>query len=305
MWERVKGLLTENLNLKLISFAFALVLYSLVHSGQDARGSISVDLEVNLPPDSSEKVFVGAVPRAVRVFVRGSAQTIDNLRGGAVHMIVDLTTAPDHIAFNPRMVRLPDGVRVEIEQFEPAGLELNWEPRITREVPVQVSVVGTPTNGYVVKGPLEAEPKTVEVRGPQSEVLVLQHVRAEAFDVRTIGSEGRFPRQLAIERPNPRLKIEPTSVVVTASIAREVSERLFPRLPVAVLGAPKGKTLPAEVDVRVLCPPELVRGLRSEQIVPRVEIPPDEPTGSLSLPVTVRVDRCEAFVNPREVVTRW
>ena len=39
MWDRIKAMLTENLNLKLLSFAFALVLYSLVHGGQDSRGS--------------------------------------------------------------------------------------------------------------------------------------------------------------------------------------------------------------------------------------------------------------------------
>lgn len=305
MWDRIKAMLTENLNLKLLSFAFALVLYSLVHTGQDARGSISVDLEANLPPESADKVFVGTIPRDVRIFVRGSTQTIDNLRGGAVHMIVDLTAAPDHVVFSPKMVRLPDGVRVDIEQFEPASIELKWEQRITREVPVQVSVVGAPADGYVVKGPLVAEPKTVKVRGPQSDVLVLQHVRAEAFDVRTISSEGRYPRQLAIERPNPRLKIEPTSVVVTADVAREVAERVFQKLPVAVVGPPKGRTLPAEVDVRLVCPPDIVRSVRSEQIVPQVEVTSKDPSGSLSLPVTVKMDRCEALVTPREVVTRW
>src|SRR6185369_16899866 len=148
MWERIRAMLTENLNLKLLSFAFALVLYSLVHGGQDARGSISVDLEVNLPPENSDKVFVGSIPRDVRVFVRGSTQTIDNLRGGAMHMIVDLQDAPDHIVFTSKMVRLPDGLRVEVEQFEPPSMDLKWEPRVTRDVPVQVSVVGSPADGY-------------------------------------------------------------------------------------------------------------------------------------------------------------
>src|SRR6478672_5699771 len=185
MWDRIKTMLTENLNLKLLSFAFALILYSLVHGGQDARGSISVDLEVNLPPESGDKVFIGTIPRDVRIFVRGSTQTIDNLRGGAVHMILDLTDSPEHVVFNQKMVRLPDGVRVEVEQFEPPSIDLKWEQRITRDVPVQVSVVGSPADGYVVKGPLVAEPKAVKVRGPQSDVMVLQHVRTEAFDVRT------------------------------------------------------------------------------------------------------------------------
>ncbi|HVJ94368.1 MAG TPA: YbbR-like domain-containing protein, partial [Labilithrix sp.] len=190
MWDRIKALLTENLNLKLLSFAFALILYSLVHGGQDARGSISVDLEVNLPPESGEKVFIGTIPRDVRIFVRGSAQTIDNLRAGSVHMILDLTGSPEHVVFNPTMVKLPEGVRVEVEQFEPPAIDLKWEERVTRDVPVQVSVIGAPADGFVVKGPLIADPKTVKVRGPQSDVMVLQHVRADAFDVRAINAEG-------------------------------------------------------------------------------------------------------------------
>ncbi|MBX3202865.1 MAG: YbbR-like domain-containing protein [Labilithrix sp.] len=305
MWDRIKAMLTENLNLKLLSFAFALVLYSLVHGGQDARGSISVDLEVNLPPESGDKVFIGSIPRDVRIFVRGSAQTIDNLRGGAVHMILDLTSSPERVVFTDKMVRLPEGVRVEIEQFEPPSIDLKWEQRVTRDVPVQLSVVGSPADGFDVKGPLVAEPKTVKVRGPQSDVMVLQHVRAEAFDVRTLTSEGQYPRQLAIERPNPRLKIDPQSVIVTAEITREVAERQFTKVPIAVVGTPKGKAQPPDVDVRLICPPDIVRSLRPEQIVPRVEVTSKEPAGSMPLPVVLQLDKCEAFTTPREVVVKW
>ena len=305
MWERIRAMHTENLNLKLLSFAFALVLSSLVHGGQDARGSISVDLEVNLPPESGDKIFVGSIPRDVRIFVRGSTQTIDNLRGGAVHMILDLQESPDHVIFTPKMVRLPEGVRVEVEQFEPPGIDLKWEQRVTRDVPVQVSVVGAPADGYVVKGPLVTEPKTVKVRGPQSEVMVLQHVRTEAFDVRAITAEGQYPRPLAIEKPGPRLKVEPLSVIVTAEITRETAEASFKKLPVAVVGSAKGKTLPPEVDVRLVCPPDIVRSLRPEQIVPQVEVTSKEASGSVSLPVTVRIEKCDAYVTPREVVTKW
>ena len=61
-WERVRAALSENLNLKVLSFAFALVLYSLVHGGQDARRSVVVDLEVGLPSESSDRVLVGSIP---------------------------------------------------------------------------------------------------------------------------------------------------------------------------------------------------------------------------------------------------
>jgi YbbR domain-containing protein len=305
MWEKLRVALTENMNLKVLSFVFAIVLYSLVHGGQDARRSVVVDLEVGLPPESSDRVLVGSIPQSVRIFVRGSNQTIDNLRAASVSVQIDLTNKqPSHVVFEPKMVRLPEGVNVELEQFDPPSIDLRWEPRVVRDVPIQVSVVGTPADGFVVKGPLVAEPKAAKVQGPQSDVMVLQFIRVDAFDVRGL-SEGSYPRNLAVERVNPRLKIEPMTVVVTAEITREVAERVFQKLPVSVVGIPKGKSTPGEVDVRLVCPPDIVRSLRPEQIVPQVEVTSKELAGSAALPVKVRMDKCEAYVIPREVVARW
>jgi YbbR domain-containing protein len=306
MWDRIKTAFTENMNLKLLSFAFALVIYSLVHGGQDARRSVVVDLEVILPPESSDRVLVSSIPQSVRIFARGSNQTIDNLRASSVSVVIDLSqNAPTHVTFDQKMVRLPEGVNVEIEQFDPAFIDLKWEQRVVRDVPVQVSVVGTPADGFMVKGALVAEPKAVKVRGPQSEVMVLQHVRADAFDVRGL-TEGSYPRQLAIERPSPRLRIDPTSAIVTAEITREVSERQFNKIPVVVVGPPKGKATPAEVDIRLVCPPDIVRSLRPEQIVAQVEVTSKEPSGSQALPVMVHIDKCDAYVQgSKEVVARW
>jgi hypothetical protein len=305
IWDRLRAMLTENLNLKLLSFAFALVIYSLVHGGQDARRSIVVDLEVELPPESADRVLVSSIPQSVRVFVRGSNQTIDNLRASSVSVVIDLSRLqPSHVIFDTKMVRLPEGVNVEIEQFDPPGLDLKWEQRVVRDVPIQVSVVGSPADGFVVKGPLVAEPKSAKVRGPQSDVMVLQHIRADAFDVRGL-TEGVYPRNLALERPSPRLVMDPMSIIVTAEITREVAERVFQKLPVQVVGPPKGKATPAEVDVRLVCPPDIVRSLRPEQVVPTVEVTSKEASGSQSLPVMVRIDKCDAYVTPREIVARW
>ena len=304
-WERLRSALSENMNLKLLSFAFALVLYSLVHGGQDARRSVVVDLEVALPPESSDRVFVGSIPRSIRIFVRGSNQTIDNLRAASVSVQIDLEDKqPEHVVFEPKMVRLPEGVNVELEQFDPPSIDLRWEQRIVRDVPIQVSVVGTPADGFVVKGPLVAEPKSARVRGPQSDVTVLQFIRADAFDVRGL-TEGTYPASRPVERSNPRLKIEPTTVVVTAEITREVAERVFPKLPVIITGIPKGKATPPEVDVRLVCPPDIVRSLRPEQIVPQVEVTSKDLSGSQSFPIRVRIEKCDAYMQPKDAVVRW
>src|SRR5262249_3840140 len=153
--------------------------------------------------------------------------------------------------------------------------------QIVRDVPVEVSVVGSPANGYVVKGVPVADPPTVRVHGPKSEVLTLQHARAEAFDVRGL-TEGTYTRELAIDR-RVGLKYDTTEVKVQTVIMREIAERPFTKLPVAVVGPPKAKTTPAEVDVRLVCPPDILRGLRAEQVVPKVEVKSKEASGSVSL----------------------
>ena len=117
--------------------------------------------------------------------------------------------------------------------------------------------------------------------------------------------DGQYPRQLAIVKPGPRLRVEPLSIIVTADVTRETAEVSFKKLPVAVIGPSHGHTLPPEVDVRLVCPPDIVRSLRPDQIVPTVEVTSKEPTGSVSLPVVIRMDKCESYVTPREVVTKW
>lgn len=302
----LRSALASNLNLKIVSFASALALYSLVHGGHDARRSIVVDLEARLPPESSNRILKGSgIPPSVRLFVRGSSTTIDDLRASGISLQLDLSSGEvSHVAFEPKMVRFPAGVVVDIEHFEPPGLDLEWDERIVRDVPVQVSVVGSPAVGYVVKGAPVAEPSSVRIRGPQSEVVVLQHVRANAFDVTGL-AEGAYPRQLGIERLPVRLVAEPGSVIVTANVTREVAERPFTKLPVAVIGNVKARVQPAEVDVRMVCPPDLVRSLRPEQVVPRVELTSKDPSGSVELPVSVKLESCEAHPTPETVIVRW
>jgi hypothetical protein len=141
--------------------------------------------------------------------------------------------------------------------------------------------------------------------------VVLQRARADAFDVTGL-TEGKYPRHLAIDRPRGRVTYDAQSVAATVEIGREVAERPFTRVPVAVLGHPGARAQPAEVDVRLSCPPEVVRALRTEQIVPRVHIgnPPGAPTnlaehGSDALPVQLVIDQCEVHMTPPTVVVRW
>lgn len=301
---RLRQLVTENLNLKLLSLAFALVLYSLVHGSQDAQRSLPINVVALTPPETSNRVLMTPIPAQIRVTVRGPRSTLDDLHADDMSSIhVDVRGGNEtRVVFEPSAIPVPPGLKVE--QIDPPAIDLSWEDLIVRDVAVEVGVVGTPAAGFMVKGAPVADPSFVRAHGPKSEVMLIQRARADAFDVTGL-TEGKYSRQLAIDRPPGRVTFDAPSVAASVEIGREVAERPFTKVPVAVIGHTNAKAQPAEVDVRLACPPEVVRALRPEQIVPRVQVAATTEHGSDALPVQLVIDQCEVHVVPPSVIVRW
>jgi hypothetical protein len=299
----VRSVAFENANLKLLSFACALALYAWVHGSQEAQRSIDINIDT-LPTGTSSRVLTTPIPPTLRVTVSGPKSAVDELRAENVRPIqLDLNGENEpRKTFEPSMVSVPPGVKVE--QIDPPSIDLVWEDVVVRDIPVEVGVVGTPAPGYVVKGAPVADPKIVRAHGPKSEVMVIQRVRAEAFDVTGL-TEGKYPRPLSIDRPRGRVTYDAPSVSATVEVGREVVERPFTRVPVAIIGHANARAQPTEVDVRLACPPEVVRALRPEQIVPRVQATAPAEHGSDALVVQLVIDSCDVHITPPNVVVRW
>ena len=300
---QLRSAVTDNLNLKLISLVFALVLYSIVHGSQEAQRSIRLNV-VALLPQTPNRVLMTNLPEKVNVTVRGPKATLDDLNADEIASVqVDLRGGTENRwTFEPSTIPLQPGLKVE--QIDPPFIDLAWEDVVQSDKPVQVGVVGTPAPGYVVKGAPVADPPRVRMSGPGSRLSVIQFARADAFDVTGL-TAGKYTRELAIDRPPNRVEIAVTSVTATVEVGREVAERPFSRVPVAVLGRTSAKVQPAEIDVRLSCPPEVVRALRPEQIVPRVQVSSGADHGSDVLPVQLVIDQCEVHLTPQSVVVRW
>ncbi len=201
--DQLRGAVLENLGLKLVSVTCALLLYSLVHSSQDAQRSMSASLVVTLPPGSGNRVLINQLPPQVRLLLRGTPAKLDDLHADDLGVQAELTSTSERfLRLDPKMVHAPPGVRVEA--IDPAAIELVWEDIIMRDVPVQVGVVGSPAPGFVLKGAPVAEPAVVRARGPRNEVLGLQYARTTGLEV-TGMTEGSFTRQLLIDTPPPRV----------------------------------------------------------------------------------------------------
>jgi hypothetical protein len=143
-------------------------------------------------------------------------------------------------------------------------------------------------------------------------VEVMQFARLAAFDVSGL-TEGVYRRRIAIDAPANRTDyIGPQSATVTVSIGRRVTEVRFSRRTVEVVGVTAATVNPRFVDVTVIGPPEVVRALRAEQVVPRADLNrvpgldlKEQKHGSAMVEIAVDLAHAEAEVQPPSVDVHW
>jgi hypothetical protein len=295
---------TKDLGLKGVSLALAVFAYVLVHGGQDVQRTFSLDLEIIPPQASQNRVLLTTVPPKARAILQGPRNVLDELSADNLGAItLDLRKGNDtHVVFEPSRVRVPTGVKVM--QIEPSSLNLEWDDRVTREVPVRVQTRGTLATGLAFGEAPQVKPLSVRIAGPQGVVASTPFVRTESVDIASF-DQGDHERALVVEAPGPRVDVEPRTVAAIIHVVAQKEERVFPRVRVQVTGQNKARVTPAEIEVRLRCASRIAATLRPELIVPRVDITSKETTGSASIHPALAIDGCEASTTPSEVIVRW
>jgi len=303
---------TENLGLKALSLVVALGLAAYSRGQLDrTQRTVPVGVVLRLPPEARHRELMTQMPANVDVTVVGTTRSIDRLiQVGISPVEIDLRNGTtESVNFDRDLFSLPPDV--ELKFVDPSNINLEWQDVITRTIPIQASRTGQPAKGYEVSDVMEVDPKEIDVKGPASLVEVLQFARLAAFDVNGL-TEGTYKRRLAIDDPPSRVRyLGPTSATVTVVILRRQTQSKFERRPVEVVGIVHAHTIPAVVDVTVSGPPEVVAGLRADQIVPRVDLASAgidlkaEPHGSTTLKVRTELANAETDCQPPTVTVRW
>ena len=312
LFHSLRAAFSENAGLKAVSLVFAIGLFVYLHRAEEQFDrTFPVGVFSQKPPESANRELMTQIPPNIYVTLRGSAHALEQLMREDPPLVeIDLRDGNARaVTFSAGMLDLPRGV--EVLMFDPPTIQLEWQDVVTRSIPVQASLTGTPAPGYVVSGQPLVDPREVVVRGPKRVVEVQQFARLAAFDVTGL-TQGEYRRPIAIDAPPPRVHyVGLTNIAVTVKIARRVSEAKFERLGVEVLGVSNGVVNPRQVEVTVVGPPETVRALRAEQIVPRADLaaakidPKKQAHGSAVVPVTVDVANAETHVQPPTVTVKW
>ncbi len=148
----------------------------------------------------------------VQLELQGPSAVLNRESLSGVKILLDLSrvTAPGEQSFTVSGddVVLPGGV--SFRSAVPSRLFLEFDRRVTKEVPVRVEMTGLPAEGYRVTS-RQAEPGSVRVSGPEMRIRSIESVVTDPIDVsgRTAGLEAKLNAYVS----DPQLQLESPSLV--------------------------------------------------------------------------------------------
>jgi len=261
----------RHLGLKALSLGLAVILWMVVSGEETVERGLRIPLELQQAPAGLE--IIGEVPATVDVRVRGASGSLSRVSTGDVVAVLDLRGARSGrrlFPIAPEQVRAPFGV--EVVQVQPSALAMAFEPSASRQVPVVPAVDGRPAPGYVV-GAMTADPKTVEVIGPESAVRRATEALTEPVPVS--GAREQVRQSVNVGLIDPSLRLKNARATVTVQIVPAPLERSLRSRPVHLRNVTPGleaEAVPSAVDLTLRGSREALAGVEADDIVAYIDL---------------------------------
>ncbi len=281
----LRGLVLDNLTLKVISFLLAFLLWVQIAGQQRVQRSVSVPVEfINMPVGLE---ITNDYPREVNVVIsRPSSLRMDERQLAAV---IDLSSAEPGSSVVPiteRNIRnVPSGV--QIEGIEQRRIRLEFERIRRKTVRVQPEVVGQPAEGYQVRE-VRVIPSEVLVSGPESRLERITTAATEPIDVS--GRSQGFRQKVYLDLEDPRLQIQNASSVDVFVMIEEQRRNIPTKLPVRLLPEGTGaKTSLRNAEVVFSVPISYTSKVETRGFYVYATVPGDGTEQPMELPLSVAI----------------
>ncbi len=217
-------LVTENWTLKLLSLAFALILWMFIMGERHLEVGYTVPLE--LQKLSRDLVIANQVPSLIDVRISGPRTLLMKVSPSDISIAVDLSDLKPGLTSFKRLeerLNLPNGLRVT--RVSPSFVDIRLERRKEKAVPIKVVLAGDPDPGYRIAG-LKTTPEKVEISGAESELKKISEVMTEPIDLKGVTESFSQIVPLTYERTYTNFVDEKTAEIHVAIEATEPAERL-------------------------------------------------------------------------------
>lgn len=259
----------SNIGAKIIAVLFAVFLWLHVTAQQEEKQSFRVPLAFAAMPDSL--TITHAVPEFVEVTVEGARSNLLRLRLlGRLKATVDLSAARGgriDIPLSAAILNLPpelDPRNVTVDN--PKTLSLNFEPVITRSVPIKVAYEGEIPEDIIITEKPTFIPESAEIRGAASIVGGISLVTTEEIDVRD--RNGRITMEVALHAGRADVTVTPEKAMLEMEVKKR-AVRTLANIPPTLLRDDERMIVshsPRTVSLTVEGPADVVKRIVSDDI---------------------------------------
>lgn len=212
--------LSENLGLKALSLAVAVLLWLATVGGGNVTTAVAVPIQYrNLPTNleiSSELVD------SAYVELRGASDRLSGSSLANALVVLDLAAQdrPGERTYSilDDNIQLPPGV--EFLRAIPSQIRLKLEPRVSRETLVMVRYAPKIPNGWDIQAQ-QVSPQTVKVVGPESHVQSVDRVQTDPIELRPVAEEQVF--RVHAFTGDPLVRLERSDVTITVRVSLQKS----------------------------------------------------------------------------------
>ncbi len=176
--------LFENWVLKLVSLAFAVVLWFFVMGESRMEVTHVVPLEYERLPKGL--MIANEVPSSVAVRINGPRSLQVNLNPNDITLRVDLYDLSAGVTSFKRLeesLNLPSGLK--ITRISPSFVDVKLERVRDKDIPVKVVLVGQPVEGFLVSE-VRSVPEKVVITGAESELKGVSEVETDEVDLTNV-----------------------------------------------------------------------------------------------------------------------
>lgn len=210
--------ITRNWAAKLFCFAIAvvIVLFNRMGKIEDRTMNIPFKLYTN-----SEYLIIQDIPRTIKVSLRGNKDDIYSILSSDLTAFADFTNVAENGSYSRPIKIERSGSALYITPLEihttPNQINLAFERKTIKRIPLEPVVRGTPAEGYEISGTF-LSPNFVTVEGPESVLDSISSFNTTAVDLD--GHSDNFSVQVGVENNNKFVQVLNTDVRLSLSIAK-------------------------------------------------------------------------------------
>jgi len=252
---KIKTILLKNLDIKLLAFAMAIVLWFYISSEYNITAERYYDIEVR-PINLSGNLSIKEIRDKVSVGIQGPQNILENISSQKIVGTVDLKNIREAGEYQI-ITDIVVPKSTNITKIIPNEIRVTVEEIIESTFPVEYSLIGLPERGYSLEDEPEINPQEVTIAGAESLLQIIEKVKID-IDISSMNEDISREEKVSIfSKENSEiegLKVNPETVSVLIRVGEGYPEKILPIRPRIV-----GKPAPEYYISKIEADPSYIR----------------------------------------------